>query len=240
MWARRVDQRWFSRGSTPTISRIGRFAGSVPGRSANRTPKVSRRCCSKRGVVGLRRGHVGFEQHPAVDGQPASVEGLHLVRHRDVGVQIRVAGPAVPVGERGRDEASDVDLPDALGPGPGEQGMLLDERQSVLDGGLVGPFDRRPPPPVRRPPTRSRPTSPGRTSGRNRQLSVSAAANLSRSVPPAPAHRWVRGHARRGRTPGPPRSAPGPGLQPAAARRPAGRPPSGSPRCVLPPRAGTG
>ena len=46
MWARRVDQRWFSRGSTPTISRIGRFAGSVPGRSANRTPKLSRRCCS--------------------------------------------------------------------------------------------------------------------------------------------------------------------------------------------------
>ena len=28
------------------ISRIGRFAGSVPGRSANRTPNVSRRCCS--------------------------------------------------------------------------------------------------------------------------------------------------------------------------------------------------
>ena len=27
--------------------RIGRFAGSVPGRSANRTPKASRRCCSR-------------------------------------------------------------------------------------------------------------------------------------------------------------------------------------------------
>jgi hypothetical protein len=39
-------------------------------------------------------------------------------------VQIRVAGPAVAVGERGADEASDVDLPDALWPGPGEQGML--------------------------------------------------------------------------------------------------------------------
>jgi hypothetical protein len=42
-----VDQRWFSGGSTPTISRIGRFAGSVLGRSANRTPNVSRRCCSR-------------------------------------------------------------------------------------------------------------------------------------------------------------------------------------------------
>ena len=27
--------------------RIGRFAGSVPGRSANRTPSRSRRCCSR-------------------------------------------------------------------------------------------------------------------------------------------------------------------------------------------------
>ena len=97
----------------------------------------------ERGVVGLRRGNVGFEQHPPVDRQPASVEGLDLVRHRDVGVQIRVAGPAVPVGERGRNQASDVDLPDALRPGPGEQGMLLDERQRVLDRGLMGPFDHR-------------------------------------------------------------------------------------------------
>ena len=95
----------------------------------------------QRGVVGLRRGNVGFEQHPAVDGQPPSVEGLHLVRDRDVGVQVRVAGPAVPVGERGRDQAPDVDLPDALWPGPGEQGMLLNERQRVLDRGLMGPFD---------------------------------------------------------------------------------------------------
>ena len=130
MWARRVDQRWFNRGSTPTISRIGRLPGSVPGRSANRTPNAVAEVLLEGGVVGLRRGHVGLEQHPAVDGQPASVEGLHLVRDRDVGVQVRVAGPAVAVGERGRDQASDVDLPDALRPGPGEQGVLLDERQA--------------------------------------------------------------------------------------------------------------
>ena len=66
---------------------------------------------------------------------------MDLVRNCDVSVQIRVAGPAVPVGERGGDEASDVDLPDSLRSGPGEQGMLFDECQSVLDGGLVGPFD---------------------------------------------------------------------------------------------------
>jgi hypothetical protein len=58
-----------------------------------------------------------------------------------VGVQVRVAGPAVPVGERSRNEAADVDLPDPLWPGPGEQDMLLDEPQRVLHSGLMGPFD---------------------------------------------------------------------------------------------------
>jgi hypothetical protein len=96
----------------------------------------------QRGVVGLRRGNVGLEQHPAVDRQPPFVEGLHLVRHRHVGVQVRVPGPAVPVGERGADQASDVNLPDPLRPGAGEQGMLLDERQSVLHRGLMGAFNR--------------------------------------------------------------------------------------------------
>ena len=52
------------------------------------------------GVVGFRCGHGGLEQDPAVDGQPASVEGLDLVRDRDVGVQVGVAGAAVAVGER--------------------------------------------------------------------------------------------------------------------------------------------
>ena len=40
-----------------------------------------------------------------------------------------------------RDEASNVDLPDALRPGPGEQGMSLDERQSVVDRDLMRLFD---------------------------------------------------------------------------------------------------
>ena len=65
-------------------------------------PQVVAEVLFECGVVGLRGGNVGLEQHPPVDGQPASVEGLHLVRHRDVGVQIGVAGPAVAVGERGR------------------------------------------------------------------------------------------------------------------------------------------
>jgi hypothetical protein len=89
----------------------------------------------QRGVVGFRRGHVGLEQHPSVDGQPPSIKGLDLVRDGDVGVQIRILGTAVSVGERGRDQASDVDLTDALWPGPSEQGLLLDECKRVLHGG---------------------------------------------------------------------------------------------------------
>jgi hypothetical protein len=73
------------------------------------------------GVVGFRRRNVGLEQHPAVDRQPPSIEGLDLICHRDVRVQIRVPGPAIPVGKSGRNQASDVDLPDPLRPGPSEQ-----------------------------------------------------------------------------------------------------------------------
>jgi hypothetical protein len=60
----------------------------------------------KGGVVGLRRGHLCLEQHPAVDRQPAPIEGLRFVRHRDMGVQIRVADAAVAVGEPTRDQAT--------------------------------------------------------------------------------------------------------------------------------------
>jgi hypothetical protein len=141
MCARRVDQRRFSLGSTPAISRIGRFARVGAGPFGEPHPQIVAKMLLQCGVVGLRRGDVGLEQHPAVDGQPAPVEGLHLVRHRDVGVQVRVPGSAVPVGERGGHQAADVDLPDPSWPGPGEQGMILNEPQRIFYGGLVGAFD---------------------------------------------------------------------------------------------------
>jgi hypothetical protein len=47
MCCRRIDQRWFSWGSTPTISRIGRLPGSVPDRMANDTPRASWRWRSR-------------------------------------------------------------------------------------------------------------------------------------------------------------------------------------------------
>jgi len=83
------------------------------------------------GVVGLGGGDDGLEQDPSVDGQPPSTtvggavsavtgEGLDLVSHGDVGVQVGVAGAGVAVGERGRDEAADLDLPHSVRPDPGE------------------------------------------------------------------------------------------------------------------------
>ena len=45
--------------------------------------------------------------------------------------------------KRRRHQAADVDLPDALPPFPGEEGVLLQELEGVLDGGLVCLFDLR-------------------------------------------------------------------------------------------------
>ena len=143
MWARRVDQRWFNRGSTPTISRIGRLRRIGAGPFGEPDAESVAEVLLQGGVVGLRRRHLRLEQHPAVNRQPAPVEGLDLVRHRHMGVQIRIAGPAVAMGERGRHQAAHVDLPDPLRPGPGEQRLLLDEPQRILDRGLMGPFDGR-------------------------------------------------------------------------------------------------
>ncbi len=60
-----------------------------------------------------------------------------------MGVQIRIPGTAVPVGERHPDQALHIDLPDPVRPGPGEQGPVLDEPQRVRDRRVMGPFDRR-------------------------------------------------------------------------------------------------
>ena len=66
---RRVDQRWFNRVDTDNfpdrpLARIGAGPFSEP------HPSVSRRLLQG-GVVGLRRGNLCLEQHPAVDRQPA-------------------------------------------------------------------------------------------------------------------------------------------------------------------------
>ena len=76
-----------------------------------------------------------------------------------------VAGPAVPVGERGRHQSVDVDLPDPLWPSPGEQRLLLDEPQCIGDGGSMSPLDRH-----RRPRVGDRPQRRDRLHRRERQV----------------------------------------------------------------------
>ena len=95
------------------------------------------------GVIGLGCGDGRLEQDAAVDAEPASVEGLHLVSDGHMGVQVGVAGAAVAVGERGRDQPLHVHLPYAVGAGAAKQGVLFDEAQRVGDGGPVGLFDLR-------------------------------------------------------------------------------------------------
>jgi hypothetical protein len=80
-------------------------------------------------------------QDATVDRQPPAAQGLHFVPDRDMGVQVRVAGPAVPVGERGGDQAGDVDLAYPARTLPGEQRPILHELQRGCDRGLMGPLD---------------------------------------------------------------------------------------------------
>ena len=63
-------------------------------------PKGGGEVVLQRGVVRLRRRDLGGVQDATVDRQPPAGQGLHLVRDRDVGVQVRVAGAGVAVGER--------------------------------------------------------------------------------------------------------------------------------------------
>jgi len=79
------------------------------------------------GVIGLRRRHRRLEQHPTIDGQPPSVEGLHLVRHRDTSVQIRVAGSGIAVCKHGRNQTGHIDLPHPVPALPGEECVAFDE-----------------------------------------------------------------------------------------------------------------
>jgi hypothetical protein len=55
-----------------------------------------------------------------------------------MGVQIGISGAAVAVRERSRNQSPCIHLPDTVGAGPAEQGVLFDEGQRVADRGTVG------------------------------------------------------------------------------------------------------
>ena len=142
MTCRRADQRWLNRGSTPTISRTGRFERSPPGGPANRTPR-SGELMLQRGVIGLRHRNLRSVQDATVDRQPPATQGLHLVRHCDMGVQVRIAGAGVAVGERAGDQPGDVHLTYPARTLPGIQRVILQKSERRGDRGMMGLFDLR-------------------------------------------------------------------------------------------------
>ena len=191
-------------------------------------------------VISLRRSHGGFEQHPAVDRQPPPVQGLDLVRHRHMSVQIRITGPGVPVGESGRHQAADVDLPDPVPSLPGEQRVALDEAQRILHGSLMRQFDLRGDLRVGDRPQRRHRLHRGegqviagnRLGARTRLLSDSRGdlAGIHRIA----AMLWL------GRTPAPPRYGPAPEAPRRLTRPRAVRRPPVAWQFALPPRCGMG
>ena len=93
------------------------------------------------GVVRLGRGDDVLMKDRAVDRQPLALPGLNLVRDRDVGVEVRIAGTRVAVHERGRDQPTCLDLACAAGALAGEDRVRLQEVQGLEDGRVVRHLD---------------------------------------------------------------------------------------------------
>ena len=95
------------------------------------------------GVVGLGDRDHRFVQWPTVDGEPLVLPfDFHLVRDRDVGVQVGLARAGVAVGEGGGEHSFGVDLLHTVGAEPSEQGVALEPVERVFDRVVVRGFDR--------------------------------------------------------------------------------------------------
>ena len=90
-----------------------------PGRGLPADAERCREVVGQDPVVELGHGHGGLEQAAGIEGPPAAVRCLDPVDHRDVGVQLRVAGARVPVIEGCRDHPADVFLHHAALAGAG-------------------------------------------------------------------------------------------------------------------------
>ena len=95
------------------------------------------------GVVVLGRGDLGLVQHPSVQRQPPPVPGLHLVADRQMGVQVRVAGTRVAVGERRREQPADRHLPHPGRALPGERDLAFQPAQGVRHRSVMRRLDLR-------------------------------------------------------------------------------------------------
>ena len=133
---RRFDQNRASRGSTPTTSRTGRLPPLV--RTLGEPHAEPRRQQGlEPGVVPLGRRHRRPVQRPAVERQPPPVGRLHLVRDRDVRVQIGVAGARVAMRERDREQPARVDLLRPAGADPCVDRLALEPADDVAHRRVV-------------------------------------------------------------------------------------------------------
>ena len=86
-----------------------------------------------------------LEQRLGVQGAPLAVDdGLDPVEHHDMGVQLRVPGPGVPVLERRRYDAADFLGHDAAASHTGGEYLRLPVRDDLLQGAPVGGVDPLP------------------------------------------------------------------------------------------------
>ena len=136
----------------PRLPQPGRHTDDLPHRPLARIPRsVDRETQPQPGhqmrlqlrVVHLRDAHHPRMQRTAIDRQPRPIQGLDLVRDSDMGVEIRIPRPRIPMRERRRDQPCDLDLPHPTMPTPREQDPLLQIPQRVRDRRVVSLLDLR-------------------------------------------------------------------------------------------------
>ncbi len=125
-----------------------------PRRRARRTaPRPARPAALPDGCCSARTRRRCSGTAPARRATATARPGCNLVADRNMGVQIRVAGPRVAVRERGCDQPGRVDLGDAVGAAPGVGGVLLQPCDRVPHRRVVTRGDRSRPARAARSPT---------------------------------------------------------------------------------------
>ena len=90
------------------------------------------------GVVPLRRGHGRLVHHLPIEGAPLAVVGvLHLVRDRDMGVQVRLSRARITVHERCRDQPVHLHVPHTLRAASGVGDFVFEPFKRRCDGRVV-------------------------------------------------------------------------------------------------------
>ncbi len=93
------------------------------------------------GVVDLRHGDHRLVDRGAIEGAPFAVERADPVGDHHVGVQVRIPGTAVAMGETGGDDALDIDLAHTVAAEPGEHRIAFEPDECVAYRALMRELD---------------------------------------------------------------------------------------------------